>query len=599
MRSIVMNNVNDSIPTASEQRSPSKLSVDFELIKILYQQAHTALIGVIATATGVSVIYFFNDIPKLTVTIWLMTIYILSFIRYLSIKKFKRLNKDVTDNSRWGMVFTFFTFLSGITWGAASIIFYTPESLQLFSILTLIIIAMSVGSLAALSSFPKSYYFFIIPTMLPIIWRYLTVDEQYYIIFGLLLFVFNFALLKIVRVNNKILRNSIILRLENIGLISQLTEQKEKAEYANLAKTKFLAAASHDIRQPLHAMGLFLGVLEERVEKDDQRLIVHKIQKSTSSLNDLLDSLLDISKLDAGIIQVKKQAFSIKSLFKVLDNEFKPNASEKNLKLHFINSEIWINSDYLILERIARNLISNAIRYTNNGGVVVGCRRSHGDIILAVYDSGIGIAKESLQEIFMEFHQLHNLERDRSNGLGLGLAIVKRMTELLEMSLFVKSVPGRGSVFGIVIPSNMITSTRVLRKVKDTCVNNFEGKCILVIDDEEEIRDSLSELLKGWKCKVMASSSGSEAVKLLNESNIRPDLILADYRLRDNETGIDVIKKINALSFTPAIPAIVITGDTAPDRIKEAELGGYKVLHKPVSPNKLRSLLTEEIYLNK
>ena len=568
--------------------------IETELIRVLYQQAYTALIGVVATATGVAVI-FVNEVPNRIVIFWLLAIYVLSFIRYLSIKKFKA-QKNPATAIYWGQLFAFFAFLSGLTWGAASMIFFIPDNLELFNILALIIIAMSVGSLAALSAYPKAYYLFVIPAMLPMIWRYLSIDESYYVIFGALLFVFNFALFSIVRVNHRMLYDAIVLRFENVDLIEQLTEQKEKAEQANISKTKFLTSASHDMRQPIHAMGLFLGVLEERVEKEDQKVIVQKIQKSSDALSNLLDSLLDISKLDAGVIKISPEMFSLGNLFDALNNEFQALAKEKNIEIKFVPTKLWVNSDYRILERIARNLISNAIRYTEAGRILVGCRRYQGRTLVAVYDTGIGIPQNKMQDIFGEFYQLHNPERDRSKGLGLGLAIVERMAKLLDMPLYMKSCVGKGSVFGFVFPAQRVAEP-VSAKGLVEGVLYFDGRQVLVVDDEEDIRDSLTELLHDWHCDVIAVASGSEAVHVLQKNKTRPDLMLVDYRLRDNETGTEAIAKIDLLygeqGMMRKIPAVIITGDTAPDRIKEAGRSGYKILHKPVSPDVLRLLLAE------
>ncbi len=590
-----MLNIKNTRPTTSQAQFALRTpSVEAELINMLYQQANTALIGVIATASGIAAI-FFNEISWLVLSIWLIAIYALSFIRYTFTKKFKAQALETIDHLRWGWLFTFFVFLSGLSWGAASIVFFTSDNLQLFNILTLIIITLSIGSLAVLSAFPAAYYLFVIPAMVPMIWRYLNIQEQYYMVFGLLLIVFYLSLFSIVRVNHRMLRDSVILRFENTGLIHQLTEEKEKAEKANISKTKFLASASHDMRQPLHAIGLFLGVLEDRVEKPGEKMIVKKIAKSTNALNDLLDSLLDISKLDAGVIQTDTAPFSINDLFDALENEFKSIANEKGLKISFAATQQWVNSDYRIIERITRNLISNAVRYTHVGGIVVGCRRYQGQTLLAVYDTGIGIAAENMEDIFGEFYQLHNPERDRSKGLGLGLAIVKRMAKLLDMPLYIKSIPRQGSVFGIIMHTYPKTKNGMLPTVTLSASETrfFDDSCILVIDDEAEIRESLSELLRGWHCRVISAASGVEAIHVLQKNNIQPDIILADYRLRDNETGIEAIGKVHSLYSAATIPAIIITGDTAPDRIREAKMSGYKILHKPVHPHELRALLAE------
>jgi len=571
----------------------SEKNIRAELINTLYQQGHTALLGVVATASGIAMV-FYNKIPHNILFSWLMLIYLLSFIRHLSIKKFKSSNFDLDETIKWGWRFSFYAFLSGLTWGLASIIFFLPDNLPLFNIVTLIIIAMSVGSLAALSAFPTAYYVFVVPAMSPMVWRYLSVDNQDYSIFGILLLVFLFALFSFSRVNYKMLRGSVVLRFENIGLINQLTQQKEKAEQANISKTKFLAAASHDLRQPLHAIGLFLGALIEKVETTDQKNIVNKIQKSSNALNDLLDSLLDVSKLDAGVIHAESMVFSINDLFDSLKNEFESCAAEKNIRLKFVKTDLCVETDLRILDRIIRNLISNAIRYTDSGGVVVGCRRLNRHILLAVYDSGLGIEKDKIESVFEEFHQLNNPERDRSKGLGLGLAIVKRMTRLLGFSLTVVSEPGRGSMFGVVIPADLISIQPCSVEVPVVSAPVFfDNKTVLVIDDEEEVRDSLSQLLLSWHCNVITAAAGDEAVNILktNKPALMPDIILADYRLRDNETGNDAIVKVQLLFPEKVIPALIITGDTAPDRIKEANTGGYDIVHKPVSADTLRTLI--------
>jgi len=594
-----MIDLDDSLIAVEVKLYSNNKRVQAELINLLYQQTRTVLLGLTAAASAVAII-FYNNVSNESVLIWITLVYCLTYVRYLYAREFKLKERSSDEIINWGWQFAFFAFLSGCTWGAASVVFYTPENMQLFIILTLIIIGLTITSMAALSAFLWAYYAYAIPAMLPIIWRYMSMNEQAYNVFGLLMLAFIVTLFPFARVNHRTLRQSIMLRFENVDLVHQLTEQKEKAEQAmrvaeeaNVAKTKFLAAASHDLRQPLHAIGLFLGALEDRVEKEDQKNIVHKIKKSSHALSGLLDSLLDISKLDAGVVHVESKAFSIQNLFDALSHEFESSAAEKNLSLRFVNTQLCLYTDYVILDRIVRNLISNAIRYTKRGGLVIGCRRQMGNVLLAVYDTGIGINEGEIEEIFEEFHQLHNTERDRSKGLGLGLAIVKRMAKLLEAPILTVSVPGKGSMFGLVMPiASSTESISVASKKSETSVF-FEDKLILVVDDEMEVRDSLTEVLQSWHCQVIAAASSKEAVAALSSCNVRPDVILADYRLRDNETGNEVIHKIQSIYADDVLPAVIITGDTAPERIKEANTSGYKILHKPVSPDELRCLLAE------
>ncbi len=598
-----MSNYDNPLTVISEVGSASyRLKIEAELINLLYQQTRTVLLGLTAAASAVAII-FYNNVPNQYVLIWLAIVYGLTFVRYLFFRRFKIRERDSVETIKWGWQFALFAFLSGCTWGAASLLFFMPDNMQLFIVLTLIIIGLTITSMAALSAFLWAYYAYAIPAMLPIVWRYMSMDDQAYAIFGILMLIFIVTLFPFARVNNRTLRQSVMLRFENVELVQQLTEQKGKAEQAkqvaeeaNVAKTKFLAAASHDLRQPLHAMGLFLGALEDRVEKDDQKSIVQKIQKSSYALSELLDSLLDISKLDAGVVQVELKSFPVQSLFDLSEHEFESYALEKDLSLRFVKTDVCVQADYTILDRIVRNLISNAIRYTDKGGVIVGCRRYQGKILLAVYDTGIGIQPDKMEEIFHEFHQLHNPERDRSKGLGLGLAIVKRMAGLLNAPLLTNSVPGKGSRFALLLPEAFSVGQGEVVLNDVTRPMFFDGKSILVVDDEMEIRDSLTQLLESWHCQVIAAGSSQEAESVLNDSRLLPDIILADYRLRDSETGNDVIRKIQSMYPDHTIPAIIITGDTAPDRIKEANASGFTILHKPVLPKELRALLAKILF---
>ncbi|MDH5710737.1 MAG: ATP-binding protein, partial [Gammaproteobacteria bacterium] len=573
-----------------EAPSAYRLKVEAEMVRYLYEQTRTLMLGVIAAAGFVAIV-FYNNIENDHVLFWIAIVYGLTFIRYLSAMRFKSKKRSPEDTIKWGWIFTFFAFLSGCTWGAASMLFFTPENTDLVVVLTMTIMSITITSMAILSSFIWAYFAYAIPTMLPLVWQYMNVSGHEYAVFGILIIVFIATLLPFAKINNRTLRQSVILRFENIDLVHQLIEQKEKSDEANIAKTKFLAAASHDLRQPLHAIGLFLGVLEDRVEKEDKK-IVQKIQKASYAFTGLLDSILDISKLDAEVVRVEKKFFYVQDLFDELNSEFELSAIEKGLRLRFVGTRICLHSDRYVLTRIIRNLISNAIKYTNKGGVVIGCRRYKGKILLAVYDTGVGVHENEIERIFREFYQLHNPEMDGSKGLGLGLSIVKRMAELLDAPLLIESIPNKGSMFGLVMPGVLWTGKIDPVSKSEQKAVFFDDKLILIIDDEIEICDSLSELLQSWHCSVIVAASGKEALNIMSNNNKTPDILLVDYRLRDSEMANDAICKIQSMVTGHTVPVIIITGDTEPDRIKEANASGYKILHKPVLPDELRNILS-------
>jgi two-component system, sensor histidine kinase len=373
---------------------------------------------------------------------------------------------------------------------------------------------------------------------------------------------------------------------------ANLLAQKDEAERANMAKSRFLAAASHDLRQPMHALMLFVTDLKQRIQYPEVSRIVHNIETSVNAMVSLFNALLDISRLDAGVLHANPVDFPIKSLFDRLRVEFSASAREKDLDFSVMGSKLVVRTDPLLLERIVVNLVSNAVRYTARGGIVVGCRRQRDSVRIEVWDSGPGVPLERQRDIFQEFFQLSNPERDRSKGLGLGLAIVERMAKLIGTRVRLRSVLGKGSVFYLTVPLG--SAARVARErseVTEALGQALAGVFVIVIDDEGPILEGMRGLLAGWQCEVAAVESQALALAAVQQAGKAPDVIISDYRLRDEENGIDVIRALRA-RFGNAIPGILVTGDTAPDRLREAEQSGFHLIHKPVRPAKLRTLLT-------
>jgi signal transduction histidine kinase len=374
--------------------------------------------------------------------------------------------------------------------------------------------------------------------------------------------------------------------------VRQHDRARAAAETANRAKSQFLAAASHDLRQPLHALGLFAASLSEKARDPEVRAIVDNINASVEALEALFNELLDISKLDAGVIQPSLASFSVGPLFDRLRLDYEPEARERGLYLRIVPSTARVYSDPTLLERMLRNLIVNAIRYTDRGGVVVGCRPRGEGYSIEVWDSGVGIAADKLDKIFEEFYQVGNPERDRRKGLGLGLAIVKRIEQLLGYQMQVATRSGRGSVFRFSVPrgrTETLVRDGIARAGADA--HGLQDKCVVVVDDELTVREGMKALLSGWGCDVIAADSLSDALQRIGEHARRPDAIIADYRLREGANGIEVIQALHA-EFGSDIPALLITGDTGADRLREVRASGYPQLHKPVPPAKLRAVLT-------
>lgn len=391
-------------------------------------------------------------------------------------------------------------------------------------------------------------------------------------------------------------RASMGLRADKLALLEQLEDETRKAQaarhaavQANLAKSKFLASASHDLRQPIHALGLFLEVLAGTALDAHQRTVLGHARSVYGTSSDMLNTLLDFSRIEAGVVEVQLVAFQLQPLLNKIEVEMASQADAKGLVYRTRETHAAVRSDPALVELILRNLVSNAIRYTDHGGVMVACRPHGAYMRLEVWDTGIGIAASHQEEIFEEFHQLGNPERDRNKGLGLGLAIVDGLTRRLGATISLASRVGRGSVFRIALPS---VTEAVLGEEFE--LNALPGKRlllhILVIDDDEAVRVGMQHLLQRWGCQVVAVDSIEEALRAVQQQ--RPDVIVSDYRLRQQRTGTEAIAILRK-ALGAAVPALLITGDTAPERLREARASGIPLLHKPVASGPLYRKLRE------
>lgn len=389
------------------------------------------------------------------------------------------------------------------------------------------------------------------------------------------------------------------VKLDNLDLMHELVRQKEAAEKSNIDKSRFLAAASHDLRQPMHALGLFMATLRERIHQPELRSMVDTMGASIEAMEDLFTALLDVSRLDAGVIQPQTVDFSLFGMLERVRNEFEGPCAKKGLRLSVRPQAARVHSDPALVERILRNFVSNALRYTHEGSIVVGLRRGSHLWRLEVWDTGVGIPKNKQRDIFQEFVQLNNPERDRSQGLGLGLAIVGRMAKLLRHPIHLRSKPGLGSLFAIDLPvaaGAEFEQSPMLSLEDNPAViaisDRFAGSLVVVVEDDEAIRNGMAVLLQGWGCEVIAVASGEEVgIRLLQQAG-PPDLIITDYRLGGIETGVQVIRRLHK-EFNQLIPSILITGDTTPERIKEARSSGFQLLHKPLQAARLRLVMAK------
>ena len=502
--------------------------------------------------------------------------------------------KSPPDNEwrRWGAWFAAGTFVGGMTFGAGIIWMLPPGNSELEMIAMLVIFAITAGAIGAFSAYPPAFFvFFVAVSWAPVAWQ-LTRGDTLHVMLGLLYILWLATLAELARRSGRVFIEAIQLRFDNLDLVADLRHKHEIAEEANAAKSRFLAAASHELRQPVHALSLFVAAEQAQPINPGTRVLLDHIDDSVRAMGQLFNGLLDISRLDAGVVEVNRASFPLQTIVQSVKREFEAQAHAKGLRFRARSADILVDSDPLLLERILRNIVANAVTYTTRGGVLIGVRR-RGDLVrLEVWDTGWGIAPEEHEQIFHEFYQVGNPERDRTKGVGLGLAIVKRLTTLLGHRVELRSQPSRGTCFTVELARADSRSTPShMRSIPIVAMQPRASGLILVLDDELTIQIAMKTLLESWGYTVIAAGSGDEMLERIATAPETPRLIICDYRLRDNETGTAAVERLRA-EFNDDIPAMLITGDTAPDRIREAEASGFLLLHKPVPNSKLRAAIT-------
>jgi PAS domain S-box-containing protein len=369
---------------------------------------------------------------------------------------------------------------------------------------------------------------------------------------------------------------------------ARLREAKLEAEQANLSKTKFLAAVSHDLLQPLNAARLFTSALLERPSET----LVRNVSNSLEDVENLLGTLVDISKLDAGVIKADIAPFALSELLDNLAAEYTELARSEGLALHFVGCSALVRSDIQLLARILRNLLSNAIRYTYKGRVVLGCRRQHQRLLIQVWDSGMGIAEERLEEIFQEFKRGDVQRPDQDRGLGLGLAIVEKIAGILGHRISVKSWPGKGSMFSVEVPlSATAPKSLPMLAMSEPMLERLQGARVWVLDNDAAICAGMRTLLEGWGCQVITALSEQDLARQVDNYHAEADLLIADYHLDNDQNGVDAVARINGRRGR-AIPALMITANYSNELKLQIRELGHTLMHKPVRPMKLKTAMS-------
>jgi len=558
--------------------------------RIRAEQLHAhyqSLLG-LALAPGLVAMFaawvLWDEVPHVYLVLGLASVFAVSMLRLFLRRAFLAASEEDRTKPVWVWATILSSLVLGSTWGTAAFFLFPAvhDSYQAFLLVFFSLIPFA--PLGAMALYFPAFLFYSLPCTIPFVARLAITGGLPETMTAVLVTLLAAASIAFARTYQQTLLESMRLRV-------RVEMQRDEIARAVDSKSRFLAAASHDLRQPLHALGLLLASLRVHAGTERGDDIQEQAEAAVHTLRGLLDSLLDVSRLDAGVVQVNPRAIDLDFFLEKLVAEYVLPAREKGIEVTWRRSGLAVQSDPVLLSRLVRNLLDNAVKYTEEGTIEVWAEPASGFATVHVRDTGIGIDPENHGHVFEEFAQLSNPERDRSKGLGLGLAIVVRIGDLLGCPVRLTSEVGRGSTFSfdLVRVDSSEVETGLASTATRPALDQLDGRRVLIIDDDIAVLRAMNEIMAAWGCEVTTALSGAEAHERLGEGGPPPELVIADFSLREGESGIDVIAELREKLGTQ-VPAILITGDTSADRLREADQAGLPILHKPARPGKLRAL---------
>lgn len=558
---------------------PGSDTAEQEMVRLIASQARSAPVPVLIALSTLALIAA-GRIPVWLAVLWLALAIGNVVWRFAALRKLPG-RADLRSSERLQTV-VWLNLLSGIIHASALWVFPAlsePER-AFFSVLLLGLCSGSVGTSAG---YRPALLAYAAPVMacLALLWAVSPGIAQPSLVervIALLMLFYGAVLLGLARELNRAIIEAWTIRLRERDLNQQLSQALAVAEQASRAKTRFLAAASHDLRQPLHTITMLGAALALRAQDPRSKQIIALLNEVSQSFSAQLDGLLDISKLDAGVIQVERKAVRVADLVAQHMAEIEGLLQAKTLSpvLH-IETHTAADTDPQLLLRILRNLTHNAIKFTDHGSIALEVRQAGDAIEIVVADTGRGIPEDQQDKVFQEFYQVGNAERDRTQGLGLGLSIVRRLVDMLDIGLHMRSIPGQGTRFVLRLPL-AASASAVPATALDAPNSSFFGLTVLLVDDEKSVRTGLRVLLEELGCTCIEAASTAQAIQQIQQR--RPDLLLADFRLRGSDSGLATIAAVQ--ERWPGVMAVLVSGDTAPDRLLEAQRAGIRLLHKPL-----------------
>jgi two-component system, sensor histidine kinase len=580
---------------ASEPREPTPAIDEDQLARLLRVIPIVAVMGTVGAlvasypslATG----------PSASVLAWLGAFVLISLARVAGSLYYARGGASRASPRIWYRWAAAGTMAHALLWGACSLALSAAGDTLAETVLHVVLASVAMGAAVHLAGFYRLLVAYIVSVIGPLVLRDLWIGGSYHVLLAFMSTMIGVYALLNSRNQSRMIEEIVAQRRRNAELIEALRLENQRtdaarrsAEHANAGMARFFAAANHDLRQPLNAMGLLAQTLHTRGASVDVDEVSGHLVECVDGMTQVVDELLDISRLDAGSVAVQRSSFALDELLQELAHTYRPLAASKGLRIDIEMGRTLVHSDRTLLARVVSNLLSNAVRYTERGVVRVGVVESDLDVELAIEDSGVGIAAEELPRIFEEFYQVGNPARDRRLGLGLGLATVKRLSDLLGLAVSVQSTPGSGSRFSLRLPRARGDVPLPSAPAEPAAADPLACRRVLVIEDDADSRAAMLGLLQAWGCVVHGAADSSAALACV-AAGFRPDAVLVDLRLAGGASGVAAIEALRA-ALSHELPALVVTGDVGSERARAAQAQGYAVLSKPVKAMALRAFLS-------
>jgi len=553
--------------------------------------------GTAFLAPGASLMLALSGWPQDRVLGWLAGLLAFLAARLGAFRWFRRRGITVENAHRWATAAVVSSALAGMAWGTLGLLFFDPDEPLTVAILAIVLSAMMASATNSLGAYWRANLAFSLPCIVPLTVHFLLEPSLQMRILGVLGLVYLGFTTSYARGIARAIRDSLLLRFENQELLEDLRQAKERAEVASQAKTRFLAAASHDLRQPLHAMNLSLPVLR-RVASTSSPMagvvddVTGRLQVALDSMGKLLHLLLDVSRLDAGALTPQLQACEVGAAMGRAAEQVQAQAAAQGLSIRVVDRGHWVLCDEVMLQSMLSNLVENAVRYTSSGGVLIGTRLRQGQVHIEVWDTGCGVPAQDIPRLCEEFFQAHHPERqhNQARGFGLGLAIVKRMAALTGGELHIRSRVGRGSRFSVSLPACEPPQTPAAPATSVQAQG--QQRTVLVVDNDEQILAALRALLEQWGHRVVLAQNVDTALVSAIRHAEQIDVALIDYHLGGQTTGLQVARLLRQL-VRQDMPTVILTGDTSRDILYEARESGTRVVYKPVEPGTLQGIIED------